>query len=140
MRIPDWVHTVFAIVAGFLLTLPSAYAALLAAMVADIVMGLLRAAVQGRVSSRASFRGMVRKAAILVLVAMSALLGRWLGVETAGIEAPIGQAVAVFFTVTEAISVLENAAAIGVPVPRFLRNALEMRSPDKFGGGHANAG
>ncbi|MCW5939898.1 MAG: phage holin family protein [Fimbriimonadaceae bacterium] len=96
--------------------------ALLVLMACDVLMGLLIAFGRKEVSSSVSRVGMARKAAVLLVVAVAYL------VETY-VQTPVGLATAAFFALTEALSVVENAARLGVPIPGFLRAALaKLRS------------
>ena len=74
----------------------------------------------GALDSRAGFAGLARKAMILVLVLLAAILDR-----LTGSAACVG-AVTLFYTVNEAISILENAVLLGVPIPRQLSQALDV--------------
>ena len=74
----------------------------------------------GALDSRAGFVGLARKAMILVLVLLAAILDR-----LTGSAACVG-AVTLFYTVNEAISILENAVLLGVPIPRQLTQALDI--------------
>ena len=57
---------------------------------------------------------------ILVLVLLAAILD-----QLTGSSACVG-AVTLFYTVNEAISILENAVLLGVPIPRQLSQALDV--------------
>lgn len=74
----------------------------------------------GALDSRAGFLGLARKAMILVLVLLAAILDR-----LTGSSACVG-AVTLFYTVNEAISILENAVLLGIPIPRQLTQALDI--------------
>ena len=74
----------------------------------------------GALDSRAGFAGLARKAMILVLVLLAAILDR-----LTGSAACVG-AVTLFYTVNEAISILENAVLLGVPIPKQLSQALDI--------------
>ena len=74
----------------------------------------------GALDSRAGFAGLARKAMILVLVLLAAILDK-----LTGSAACVG-AVTLFYTVNEAISILENAVLLGVPIPRQLTQALDI--------------
>ncbi|MBR5115010.1 MAG: phage holin family protein [Oscillospiraceae bacterium] len=104
-----------------------ALALLVSLMAADYVTGLLVALVfrrsgktaGGGASSSAGFRGIVKKAMILVLVGVGAALDAALGTGWAR------TAVIFFFAANEGLSILENTALMGVPYPAALRSALE---------------
>ena len=74
----------------------------------------------GALDGRAGFAGLARKAMILVLVLLAAILDK-----LTGSAACVG-AVTLFYTVNEAISILENAVLLGVPIPRQLTQALDI--------------
>lgn len=93
---------------------------LLLLMLSDIVAGTLVAITTHKASSSASWRGMSRKAMTLLVVAVGILfdpIGRTY-------EVPIANLVASFYVITEAWSILENAAALGVPLPGALVDIL----------------
>lgn len=80
----------------------------------DVVTGLLRAIQERKLSSDINGRGMRRKATMLILVLIGKALERVTG------PAPIAEAIAVGFCVSEGLSILENATLLGAPVPPFL--------------------
>lgn len=84
---------------------------LLIMMILDIVLGIIRAVQDRRLSSDVSGRGMRRKATMLVLVMVGLVLGRVANAEG------IGEAIALFFMVSELLSIIENAGLLGVPIP-----------------------
>lgn len=107
-------------------------ALLVALMVADYLTGVLVAAVwkksgksaTGALDSRAGFKGLCRKGAVLLLVLVAVRLDSALGVTYAR------TAVCLFFIGNEGLSLLENLGQMGVPYPRFLRDALEALRED----------
>jgi len=104
-----------------------AIGALLWLIMLDIFSGLLAAYVGKELSSAASYRGMMGKALILAVVAS----GRVIEIVVPGV--PWGQVLAIFFCVTEAISIAENAARAGAPIPKqwmdVLRKLREEKEP-----------
>lgn len=100
---------------------------LLAMMAADYLTGVLVAAVwkrsgksrSGRLDSRAGFKGLCRKGTVFVLVWVGAMLDGTMGM------AYVRTAVCLFFVGNEGLSLLENLGLMGVPFPRFLKDALE---------------
>lgn len=92
---------------------------LLLLMVLDFVTGLAVAVQQGAVSSQKSFQGIGKKVVVLALITATAVIQQHLHVDL-----PIVEVVAGFYIANEFISILENAAASGVPVPGALRDVL----------------
>lgn len=98
--------------------------ALVGLIVLDILMGLASAFVMKTISSSASWRGMTKKASEILIVAAVGLLQPALqGIPAVG-DVPLVHIVCTFYCITEALSILENASRLGVPVPPFLVSAL----------------
>lgn len=97
-------------------------------MVVDYVTGLIVAGVfhksgkteSGRLESRAGFKGLCRKGMELALVLVGTCLDHYTG------NSFIRDAVVITFAVNEALSILENAALMGVPIPETLKKVLEV--------------
>jgi toxin secretion/phage lysis holin len=108
-----------AAIAGLWGGLEMAVQVLLILMGVDVATGMLAAWRERTLSSRFGWRGItIRKATTLLVVAMASAAEPLLG----GIDA--GTFAAGFYCATEALSVIENAARAGVPVPVFLTRAL----------------
>lgn len=114
-----------------------ALALLLAMMAADFLTGWLVAAVwkrsnksaTGALDSRAGWKGLCRKGVVLVLVWVGVMLDNALGIGY------VRTAVCLFFAGNEGLSLLENLGLMGVPFPKFLKNALEaLRDKGDEGG------
>ena len=99
--------------------------ALIVLMGVDIATGFLAGFVTKQLNSDVSFRGMAKKAIVLLIVATAIVVGSCSGVDV------LGDAVTGFFLAHEALSVVENAAKAGVPTPQVLRDALAKLSPDE---------
>lgn len=85
----------------------------------DIVTGIVAAGTRGELSSRTGYLGVRRKAMMFLLVgAATAIAPLMEGV-------PVAPAIAAFFSYVELLSVIENAVAVGLPVPVTLRDALK---------------
>ena len=104
---------------------------LLLVMVAlDYVTGMISAAITRRLSSQRGFLGILKKLCYFIVVCVGAGIDRLLALiaDTVGLSLPVSLTVSVFVTswliINEAISVLENVAAIGVPVPPFLQRLI----------------
>lgn len=80
----------------------------------------------GGLSSGAAFLGLLKKAVILSVVGLAALIDNAIA-QSAGIEmAAVTGACCLWFVASEGMSILENATSIGVPVPKALLSALEI--------------
>ena len=119
-------------VLSFFTGLPPLLLALLATMTLDYATGLLCALMgrsmkteNGGLSSGAAFFGLMKKALILGVVALSALLD--FAVQSgAGVSfSAVTGASCLWFIAAEGLSIVENAAGMGVPIPEALRGALE---------------
>lgn len=94
------------------------YSTLLTVMSLDVLMGLTVAFGKKEINSAISRMGVTRKAAIVILVGLGVAIEGY----TAGL--PVGHLVAMGFIVSEGISVTENSARVGLPVPTALTDAL----------------
>lgn len=92
-------------------------------MALDIVSGLVAAFAMKRVCSTASWRGMCRKALVALVV------GAAFAIDHVSPVVPVAKIVCLFYCITEALSILENAARAGVPLPKVMVDALwKLRS------------
>ena len=96
--------------------------ALIAFMTIDYITGVIVAIVQHVLSSEIGFKGIAKKVAILALVAV----GHILDVHVLGGGAVCRSAVIGFYLANEGISILENAAMLGLPLPKKLVDVLEQ--------------
>lgn len=102
--------------------------ALIIFIIIDFLSGLILAIVfknssktkNGRVSSEAGIRGLAKKIFILFLVTVATQLDLVLGTSI------VRDGVVIAFISMEGISILENATLAGLPVPRIIKNALEV--------------
>lgn len=92
---------------------------LLLLMVLDYLTGLICAAKDKELSSSTGFKGLGKKVMILIIVALAVSLDNITG--TNGI---VRSLVIFFYASMEGISILENAARAGVPVPDKLKDML----------------
>ena len=96
--------------------------ALVVFMVADYLTGVMCAINDQKLSSSVGFRGICRKVLILVLVGVANILD----VQVIGTGAVLRTAVIFFYLSNEGISLLENAAHLGLPIPEKLKLVLEQ--------------
>nr|DAJ77327.1 MAG TPA: holin [Caudoviricetes sp.] len=96
--------------------------ALIAFMALDYITGVVVAVIEKRLSSEVGFRGLAKKFLILVFVAVGHIADTYiLGGTPAAMSA-----VMLFYIANEGISIIENAAALGLPVPKKLTNIMEQ--------------
>jgi toxin secretion/phage lysis holin len=87
----------------------------------DYLTGVARAIVLKNLSSHIGLQGIVRKGLIFLLVGMAHTLDVYV---LGGVNAPIRNAVIFFFIGNEGISILENTASLGLPIPSKLKDIL----------------
>lgn len=112
-----------AVVGGFLAYWLGGIDQLLTALIAMVVMdyltGLLSAWHNKALSSRIGFRGIAKKIMTLAIIALACTVEGLAGV-------PLREITIMFFIVNEALSILENAAEIGLPLPPKLKAVLKQ--------------
>jgi len=120
-------------VASFFVQMPPLVWILLAVMTIDYITGLICGAMgkssktgNGYIASHVAWQGLMKKALILLVVLLAALLDQAVS-KGAGIqfEAVMG-ATCLWFIASEGLSILENVATMGVPVPKILLKLLEV--------------
>ena len=94
--------------------------ALVAFVVIDYITGLMVAVLEKRLSSEVGFRGIFKKVVLFSLVAVGHIVDSRL-LQNEGV---IRTAVIFFYLSNEGISILENTAKVGLPVPEKLKNVL----------------
>lgn len=118
------IQFVFTMIGGWLGYFLGGYDGLLYAlvvfMVADYITGVMCAISDKTLSSAVGFKGICRKVLILMLVGIANLLD----VQVIGTGAVLRTAVIFFYLSNEGISLLENAAHLGLPIPEKLKKVL----------------
>ena len=94
--------------------------ALLVFMALDYLTGVMCAVVDGKLSSAVGFRGIFKKVCILLLVGLANIVDLYI----VGDGSALRGAVVCFYLANEGLSLLENTAHIGLPVPEKLKQAL----------------
>lgn len=101
--------------------------ALVLFVVIDYITGVLRAAKRHKLSSQVGGWGIVKKLVLFFIVAVANELDHIIGTDHL-----IRLATIAFLLSNEGISLLENIAALGVPIPpRLLRTLEEMKDKGK---------
>ena len=106
--------------------------ALIAFVAIDYITGVMCAISDKALSSEVGFRGICRKVLIFLLVG----IGNIIDVQVLGSPGVLRTAVIFFYLSNEGVSLLENAAHLGLPVPDAIKTVLEQlhdRSDGKEG-------
>lgn len=96
--------------------------ALLAFVVIDYITGVMCAIADKILSSEVGFKGICRKVLIFLLVGIANILD----VQVIGTGSILRTAVIFFYISNEGVSLLENAAHLGLPVPAKMKAVLEQ--------------
>lgn len=94
--------------------------ALIAFMVVDYITGVMCAVVDKTLSSAVGFKGICRKVLILALVGIAHILDA----NVIGDGSVLRTAVIFFYISNEGVSLLENAAHLGLPIPEKMKEIL----------------
>ena len=94
--------------------------ALIAFVVIDYLTGVMCAIVDKELSSNVGFKGLFRKILIFVMVGVGHLVDS----QIIGDGSVLRTAVIFFYLSNEGVSLLENAAHLGLPVPEKLKDVL----------------
>mgnify|MGYP002550550097 FL=1 len=96
--------------------------ALIAFVVIDYLTGIMCAISDHTLSSEVGFRGICRKVLIFLLVGIANILD----IHVLGNGSVLRTAVIFFYISNEGVSLLENAAHLGLPVPEKVKDVLEQ--------------
>ena len=94
--------------------------ALLIFIALDYVTGVMCAIVDKKLSSEVGFKGICKKTLIIILVGVANIVD----VHVVGTGSGLRSAVICFYLSNEGVSVLENAAHLGLPIPEKLKDIL----------------
>ena len=98
-----------------------AFLCLIVAIVLDYISGIIKAYNTKTLSSSIGFRGILKKLSILVLVMLAVIVDR-ITIDNGGIRT----LVIYYFVANEGLSILENLAQAGLPIPKKLKDALKV--------------
>ena len=116
----------FAIIGGFLGSflggVDGFLYALIAFVVIDYITGVMVGITQKKLSSEVGFKGICKKVLIFCLVGVGSIVDTKILCEGNAIRT----AVVFFYLSNEGISILENVAIIGLPIPQKLKDILKQ--------------
>lgn len=122
----NFIQLIFSIIGGwlgyFLGGCDGLLYALIAFVVIDYITGVMCAITDKTLFSEVGFKGICRKVLIFLLVGIANILD----VQVIGTGSVLRTAVIFFYFSNEGISLLENAAYLGLPVPQKVKTVLEQ--------------
>lgn len=104
--------------------------ALIVFVVIDYLTGIMASILAQKLSSEVGFRGIFKKVLTFVLVGVAHIIDFYI----IGSGSAIRTAVIFFYISNEGISILENTAKIGLPIPERLKNVLEQLKEENKSG------
>ena len=96
--------------------------ALIVFVVADYITGIMCAVTDRKLNSEVGFKGICRKVIIFMLVTIAHVID----VTVIATGSVLRTAVTFFYLANEGLSVTENAAHLGLPIPETLKEVLEQ--------------
>lgn len=120
-RVYNWLGALAGTAVGLMGGWDAAMKVLTVCMALDYITGVLSAIKEKKLSSSVGFWGLLRKGVIFLVVMLAAQLDAALGQEAVCRTAAI-----LFYIANEAVSMTENAAKLGVPVPGKILDVLEQ--------------
>ena len=96
--------------------------ALLIFIICDYITGVMCAVSDKKLSSAVGFRGICRKVLIFILVGIANVID----INVLGQVGVLRTAVIFFYISNEGLSLIENSAHLGLPIPNKLKEVLEQ--------------
>ncbi len=100
---------------------------LIVVMIIDYATGLVSAYITSQLNSRIGIVGIVKKISYLGLVAVGMVADYiiYSALSQIGINIDLGYLIVIWLIINELISILENLAEIGVPLPTFITKLIK---------------
>lgn len=123
------VASIFGLMGWFFGGLDDFIEVLIALTVVDYITGICRAGIEGKISSRIAFKGIARKIIMFLFVGVANIIDKYI----LDAKASFRIVIILFYIGNEGMSIVENAGAIGIPIPSFLRGKFLkfMENSDK---------
>ncbi len=131
----NFIQAIFAAIGGyigwFLGGVDGFMYALITFVVIDYITGLMVAVLERKLSSEVGFRGIFKKVLIFVFVG----IGNIVDVHLIKNGSAIRTAVIFFYISNEGISIIENSAKVGLPIPQKLKDVLKQLNKEENSNG-----
>lgn len=101
--------------------------ALIIFAVVDYITGVAAAAIEHRLNSEIGFKGITKKLLLFCIVGVAHILDLYV----IGSGAVCRSAVVLFYIANEGLSIIENSARCGLPIPSKLKLILEQLKEEK---------
>jgi len=123
------------LVVSWLLEFPAAFRMLLSLQVLDILAGVLSSGTRQEIRSSIAWNGIRKKAfswiLVIAVLVLESQLDTLFPVFIAGMLP--SEVIASLFSITEVISIVENAEDLGIPLPGWLVSSLANRRKELSG-------
>ena len=120
--------TIFGSLIGFFLgDLDIFIYSLTAFVIGDYISGIIRAGFERKLSSKIGFKGILKKIMIFIIVGIANICDKNLIKN----QAMIRSSIIFFYIANERLSILENALAMDLPIPKKLKILLEQFKEEK---------
>lgn len=96
--------------------------ALIAFIIVDYITGIIVAFIQKQLSSKIGLKGLFKKITILFIIGIANLFDVYV-IKSAPI---LRTTIAFYYMANEGLSILENSAILGLPIPKKLKEALKQ--------------
>lgn len=120
-----WIKTTMAALGGIVAYLWGVWDALIIALVVcaalDYITGVLKALCKKELSSEIGFKGLAKKVFMFAIVALANIIDCVIPATNGAIRS----AVMLFYIANEALSIMENAGEMGIPIPKILQSAIK---------------
>lgn len=93
----------------------------------DYISGIIRAGFERKLSSKIGFKGILKKIMIFIIVGIANICDKNLIKN----QAMIRSSIIFFYIANEGLSILENALAMDLPIPKKLKILLEQFKEEK---------
>lgn len=100
--------------------------ALIIFAIVDYITGVAAAAIEHKLNSEIGFKGITKKLLLFCIVGIAHILD----IYVIGSNAVCRSAVVLFYIANEGLSIIENSARCGLPIPEKLRIILEQLRED----------